>query len=96
MSLRDPPNSECAFVNVNTSIRNGSIHFHRTKFGRSEKAEFVQYCVSLARPITPRHGLTGTLWTIFLHELETHSFTKPGEEAELSLSVPDSPEAELG
>jgi hypothetical protein len=62
----------------------------------SEKAEFVQDYVSLAKPITPRHRLIGTLWTIFLHGLGTRSFTKPGEEAELSVRVPASPEAELG
>lgn len=37
----------------------GAIAFDRLRFGTHEKAEFVQDCVSLTRPITSRQGLYG-------------------------------------
>lgn len=50
----------------------------------------------MTRPITSRQGLTGTLWIIFLHRLGMLSFTKPGEEVELSELALISPKVEEG
>lgn len=74
----------------------GAIDFHRIRFGTADNAEFVQDRVSLTRPIPSRQGLTGTLWIIFLHSLGMLSFTKPGEEVELSVHVLISSKVEAG